>query len=328
MKLFILCNIAQYFKVINSNIYSHNDRIIIINDQLSEKQKTNIEMNKVGDNVYYINSNSHLLFQNESLNILFYTYIMNLKIFSFIRNKIFNKISKSIKINLSDFDEVIITHETPPILAVILYESNVSLLEDGKLNYGIANFSKNHTRIRNLLKKDKNYIIGQNPNIRLIYATNPEALPSILKKTKKIKKLEVNYISNKVQESFDLVLITQQISECGYCQTDEKHLLYNNIIDLITAKFGFKNIAVKHHPAEKNIGYIRNKSVTILEKDVPFETLNISKNTICISLFSSISHSNSIELINVHFVYKELKKLINSKDELYYILYSAIKEKK
>ncbi|WP_162598842.1 hypothetical protein, partial [Providencia rettgeri] len=111
-------------------------------------------------------------------------------------------------------------------------------------------------------------------------------------------------------------------------QTDEKHLLYNNIIDIITVEFGFKNIAVKHHPAEKNIGYILNKSVTILEKDIPFETLNISKNTICISLFSSISHSNSIELINVHFVHKELKELISSKDSLYYILYSAIKEKK
>ncbi|WP_264967344.1 hypothetical protein [Providencia rettgeri] len=328
MKLFILCNIAQYFKVINSNIYSHNDRVIIIDDQLSEKQKINIEVNKAKENIYYINSNNHLLFKNESLNILFYTYIMNLKIFGFFRKKIFNKILKSIKINLSDFDEVIITHETPPILAVILYESSVSLLEDGKLNYGIANFSRNHTRIRSFLKKDKKYIIGQNPNIRLIYATNPEAIPNILKKTKKIKQLEVNYINNKIQESFDLVLITQQISECGYCQTDEKHLLYNNIIDIITVEFGFKNIAVKHHPAEKNIGYILNKSVTILEKDIPFETLNISKNTICISLFSSISHSNSIELINVHFVHKELKELISSKDSLYYILYSAIKEKK
>ncbi|ELU1436640.1 hypothetical protein NTP67_20925 [Providencia rettgeri] len=328
MKLFILCNIAQYFKVINSNIYSHDDKILIIDDQLSKKQKNNIETKKVHNNVFYIHSSHYLFFKKESLNIIFYTYLINLRIFNRLRNKIFNNLFKSIGISLDDFNEVLITHETPPILAIVLYKSNISLLEDGKLNYGNANFSRSHILIRRFFRKEKNYIIGQSPNIHRIYATDPEAIPSKLKKTKTIKKLEVNYIASKVQKAFDLVLVTQQISECGYCKAEEKYLLYNNIIDIVTTEFGLQNIAVKYHPAEKNINYIKNKNVVILEKDIPFETINISKKTICISLFSSISHSNSVELININAIHKELKNIINSKDNLYCILNSAIKGKK
>lgn len=306
---FLCFNLSQVFKVISSNLYSKGDTVYLFKNLMNDNQIKAAEEAKNFIDFKLIDSRDVLPISNGIFGTFFYTYLMKISFFKKLNDFFYEKIINELGLSKS---KIFLFHTIPPVASVLLSSRKVSLIEDGLLNYGHAKFSKGHEIIRILFRQSKEYRLGCEKNITNIYLKNPHSKDLLLIQREKAKHLILNYQSLHLEYlknclayyNESIIILTQPLSEKGYCSFNEKGYLYQKLTDYLTEKFPSKKKYLKLHPLEDNSknynSYMKISGVDgILNSDFPSEVLEMFlTNVIFYSYFSSSDLENSYTILH------------------------------
>jgi len=207
-----------------------------------------------------------------------------------------------------------------------LFLDKYTLVEDGLANYNLENKRKSFFLGETFGKKDQ---------CKKIILTGIEQIPKVIEdkveiiKLIYIKKYEIFFPRNKINFNSDLkrknlILITQPLSEDGYCDEMKKLEIYSFLLKEYIEK-KFFNIIIKTHPREITDYNKVFPDTFLLNNEYPLEIYNLYgyRFDFAITLFSSalynINANNKIFvgtekydfLIKQFGVYKFRKETIN-----------------
>ncbi len=205
-----------------------------------------------------------------------------------------------------NFDELIVFHDSSPLVSLLKGKARISLYEHGLINYfsnsDIYNSLSFPSKVVALLNGGR--CCGRMTAIESVYLKRPDLSPADL--VSKVKKLDMYFLweelsgkeKGEVSDAFGVVgnfaeysdgisvVVTQNISELGAVTELEKIEIYR---DLLVSTNSYTQW-IKPHPLETTDYKAFFPGITVIPSEVPLELFFLINNSICEvkTLFSSV----------------------------------------
>lgn len=228
----------------------------------------------------------------------------------YFKYKLAKKIKKDLK-NMSK-DSIVYGYIGSTFLGDLLKEKfDYRIVEDGIANYNIKEIKKRKLQIVDYILGGSLYKYpgyGACKRVNKIYLTGIGEIPNLIKNNvelislKNLWQKKSRYEKEKILEIFAIdllmlnklkkiknILFTQPLSEDGIISEYEKIEIYREVIN----QYNEELVLIKPHPRELTNYNNFASNTTVMEKDIPFELLNLVGVKIekAITLFSSVVFS-------------------------------------
>lgn len=285
----------RYFMTLNNGFMKNIDNVLVVNSTYSLLVYIILFPNKINNTILIHSDSIPSIISNKFPNAIFvprgnsivsklfnylkfkFSLLTNLKLRFIIKNKK----------NLNFYGHDHLFFSSP-------FLNDFTLVEDGTANYIQTN---KKWYIKAILSKK---IFGESISVKKIYLSNMAPIPLSIKHKVEIfnieyswkslntaEKKKINSIFNylDIRLEFDVILITQPLSEDSIITEKEKINLYKDIIE----NYKSKKILIRAHPRERT-NYKNIFPNCIISSEVyPLELiyLNTPSSTLAITLFSS-----------------------------------------